>query len=413
MNDEDPKPGVVIDVTPEQRTGSDAPPSEAADQQADEAATGRGGSRGKGGALALIVALIALLGVAAAGFFGYRYVEDLKQELVAMDSRLGEARARQDQLRQTLNATSEAVKQQQGALGKQTSVLAEQRQAADDARNAFKAQEEKLAEENLRLQEREAELRAAVADVHRRVGRSGTQWIIAETEYLVRIAIHRLRLARDTKTARIALELADQRLRDTQDPGWAGVREQIARDIASLSAFEAPDSAGLSARLAALIERIPQLKIARATIGPERTLPQAVAHEPGERSWKTLVDDIWSGFKDSVRIRQRDVPVQAMLAPEHQFFLYENLKLHLQAARLGLARNDQALFRDNLNTAADWLGKYFDPDDGTASAIAKAIEEMVKIDIQPALPDVSQSLRTLLVRQKLMQEVAPSGVATE
>ena len=117
----------------------------------------------------------------------------------------------------------------------------------DEARANFQRQEQQLAEENVNLQEREAELRAAVADVHRRVGRSGTQWMIAEAEYLLRIANDRLILARDTNSARVALGLADQRLRDTKDPGWAGVREQIARDIARLSAFEAPDSAGISA----------------------------------------------------------------------------------------------------------------------------------------------------------------------
>jgi uroporphyrin-3 C-methyltransferase len=280
----------------------------------------------------------------------------------------------------------------------------------DEARAAFQQQEQRLAQENVNLQEREAELRAAVADVHRRVGRSGTQWMVAEAEYLLRIANDRLILARDTESARVALGLADQRLRDTKDPGWAGVREQIARDIAKLSTFEAPDSAGLSARLSALIEQIPQLKIANATIGPERTLPERTGQEPGERNWETLLDDVWAGFKDSVRIRERDKPVQAMLAPEHQFFLYENLKLHMEAARLGLARDDQNLFRDNLHIAADWLTKYFDPDNGSAAAMAKAIAEMVKIDIRPEMPDVSQSLRALQVRQKLMEDVAPSGV---
>ena len=51
--------------------------------------------------------------------------------------------------------------------------------------------------------------------------------MVAETEYLLRIAGHRLNLARDTRAALAAMELADQRLRDTLDPGWAGVREQI------------------------------------------------------------------------------------------------------------------------------------------------------------------------------------------
>ena len=410
MNDEDPKPGVVIDVTPEHEgpepddaaTTSDATTEPAANEVREKP---RGGN-----ALPLAVAILALIAVGVAAFFGYQQWLKINDDLAAMDARLREAQNRQQTLSQAMSSASDAVRAQEAALGQQSGALAKQQAAVDEARAAFRQQEQRLAQENVNLQEREAELRAAVADVHRRVGRSGTQWMVAEAEYLLRIANDRLILARDTESARVALGLADQRLRDTKDPGWAGVREQIARDIAKLSTFEAPDSAGLSARLSALIEQIPQLKIANATIGPERTLPERTGQEPGERNWETLLDDVWAGFKDSVRIRERDKPVQAMLAPEHQFFLYENLKLHMEAARLGLARDDQNLFRDNLNIAADWLTKYFDPDNGSAAAMAKAIAEMVKIDIRPEMPDVSQSLRALQVRQKLMEDVAPSGV---
>jgi len=407
MNDDEPKPGVVIDVTPDQETA-------AADEPAAPPAAESGRERpSRAGLLPLVLALFALIAVGVAAVFGYRYWSDLAQDLAAMDARVREGASQQRQLQQALHDATAALQAQEDTLGKQRDVLAEQRIAVDEARTAFQVQEQRLADENLRLAEREAELRAAVADVHRRVGRSGTQWMIAEAEYLLRIANHRLILARDTETARIALELADQRLRDTKDPGWAGVREQIARDIARLSAFEAPDSAGLSARLAALIEQIPQLKIARATIGPERTLPQKVAREPGERSWDTLLDDLWSGFKDSVRIRERDKPVPAMLAPEQQFFLYENLKLHLEAARLGLARGDQALFRDNLRVAADWIDKYFEPDVGPTAMLHKAIGEMLAIDIRPELPDISHSLRALQVRQKLMDDLTPAPLESQ
>lgn len=403
MNDDDPKPGVVIDVEPEPDT---RPVDEAKDDAAEAPAEPVAKPARGGNALPVALAVIALLAVAIGGFFGYRYWNQLNSDLATINARLSDAGRQQQELRQSIGDATEALQAQGGTLDEQKAVLAQQRIAVDEARSAFETQEQKLAEENLQLQEREAELRAAVADVHRRVGRSGTQWMIAESEYLLRIASHRLILARDTETARIALELADQRLRDTKDPGWAGVREQIARDIARLSAFEAPDSAGLAARLGALIEQVPQLKIASATIGPERTLPQKVAHEPGQRSWETLIDDVWAGFKDSVRIRERDQPVQAMLAPENQFFLYENLKLHLEAARLGLARDDQALFRDSLATAADWLGRYFGQD-GTASAIASAIDEMRKIEIRPEVPDISQSLRSLKVRHKLLEDITP------
>ena len=405
MNEEDPKPGVVIDVTPDD---DQEPARQAADEPAEQPPATQP-KKSRSGTLPLVLALLALVAVGVAAVFGYRVWTDLNNDLAAMNARIGDAASAQKKLQSSLNTATSALKSQEDKLSDQKDVLAQQRQAVDEARDAFKQQEQRLVDENLRLQEREAELRAAVADVHRRVGRSGTQWIIAETEYLMRIANHRLILARDTETARVALELADQRLRDTKDPGWAGVRAQVARDIAKLSAFESPDSAGLAARLSAMVEQIPQLKIARATIGPERTLPERVAGEPAERSWNTLLDDLWSGFRDSVRIRERDEPVQAMLAPESQFFLYENLKLHLEAARLGVARNDQAFVHENLGTASEWLATYFEQDDGTTAAIREGIDAVLEVDINPEMPDISQSLRALQVRKKLLDDVTPGG----
>lgn len=412
MNDDEPKPGVVIDVTPDEEPTADGPaPRSGSDERATEAEPRQKPNRG--GLLPLVLALLALVAVGAVGVFAYRFAADLERELSAMDGRLRDALSEQQRLRQTLNQATSALSSQEDTLAEQRQLLAQQREAVDQARSAFEHQEKRLADENIRLEEREAELRAAVADVHRRVGRSGTQWMIAEAEYLLRIANHRLILARDTETARAALELADQRLRDAKDLGWAGVREQIARDVAQLSAFEAPDIAGLSARLSALIEQIPQLKIARATIGPERTLPEKVARDPSERSWETLLDDLWSGFKDSVRIRERDQPVQAMLPPEQQFFLYENLKLHLEAARLGLARGDRELFRSNLRTAGEWIDRYFEAGQGVSVALRQAIDELLETDIRPTLPDISQSLRALQVRQKLMGDVGPTEAASQ
>lgn len=404
MNEEDPKPGVVIDVTPEQDVDST---QTAADE--DHLPPAAAKPAGKSAIGALVLAVLALIAAGVIAVFGYRYWTDITTELSAMDARLRDATAQQQRLAQSVGSADAALQAQQNKLGEQREILAQQQAAVDAARTAFQQQEQQLADENVRMQEREAELRAAVADVHRRVGRSGTQWIIAEAEYLLRVANHRLILARDTGTARVALELADQRLRDTRDPGWAGVREQIARDIARLGAFEPADSAGLSARLSALIEQIPQLKIERATIGPERTLPERVARKPGERSWDTLLDDLWSGFKDSVRIRQRDEPVQAMLAPESQFFLYENLKLHLEAARLGVARNDNALYRENLTTAAEWLGRYFETGDGQAAKLGEAIDALLQTELKPELPDISQSLRALQARKRLLDDVAPGA----
>lgn len=407
MTHEEPKPGIVIDVTPDQE-------ATAADhaEPATRAPADKGTKTGRGRNLALVLATVALLAVVAAGGYGYRYWSNLRLDVARLDSQLREARAQQRQLQQALSEATGAVSTQANALNEQRAVLARQQIAADQARGAFTAREQQLAEQSLRMQQREAELRAIVADIHRRVGSSGTQWMIAESEYLLRTASNRLILARDAATARVALELADQRLQGTQNPGWAGVRAQIARDIAKLNTLQSPDIAGISTQLSALIMQVPGLRIAGAPIAPERNLPERDAAAPDARNWETLLDDLWSGFKDTVRISVHDQPVQAMIAPEQQFFLYENLKLHLEVARLGLARHDPRLFRDNLATASDLLGRHFDANDASVATVKQAIDALGDIDIAPEMPDISRSLRALIAQDKLMQDVAASALET-
>ncbi len=400
MTHEEPRPGIVIDVTPDREATAADPTEPATHTPTDETVkTGRGKN------LALALATVALLAVVAAGGYGYRYWSNLRLDIARLDSQLREARAQQQQLQQALSGATDAQSEQRA-------ILAQQQIAAEEARGAFTAQEQQLAEQGLRLQQQAAELRAIVADIHRRVGSSGTQWMIAESEYLLRIASNRLILTRDAATAGVALELADQRLRDTQDPGWARVRAQIASDIAALNTFKIPDVAGISAQLSALIVRVPQLRIAGAPMAPERNLPEQGAGAPSVRNWETLLDDLWSGLKDTVRIRVHDRPIQAMIAPEQQFFLYENLKLHLEVARLGLARHDPRLFRDNLATASDWLGRYFDANDATVAAVKQEIDALGDIDIAPEIPNISRSLRALIARDKLMQDAAANAIET-
>jgi uroporphyrin-3 C-methyltransferase len=429
MNKDNEKEGVVIDVTPERESESatepslgDAGPGEAAPGGAPETSTARPRRGAAGMVAALAVAAIVL--VLAGLFFGYTRWSTLQQELTALQARLSENVAQQQQLREAVREADAAVAAQQQVLAAQEARLREglqnQELAVAQGQQALQAREQQLADEQVRMQEREAELREAVADVHRRIGRSGSQWMVAEAEYLIRLAGHRLTLVRDVTTARAALELADERLKDTLDPSWAGVREQLARDIASLAALDLPDVEGLSARLAALLEQVPQLQLAGADQAQPRPGTPLVDTQtpPAERSWQTLWDDFWGGLKDSVRIRRSDQPVQPMLAPEHQFFLAQNLKLQLEAARLALVRGEPALYRDSLQTARGLLQDYYDPAAAGTRAMAQALDELAAVDLRPELPDVGRALRALKARERLLDDLGgnapaspPSGTA--
>lgn len=404
MNQEDPKPGVVIDVTPD--ADADVPREQPAEPPPTEP------SRGRGSAFAVVVALAALVLAAAAAWLGYRHLGGLTADLEQMGERLRDAREQQDVLQRSVEQATRALREQQDQLGAQQDALTGQRDAMEQTRAAFQQQERLLAEEAQRLQVREAELRAAIVDVHERVGRSGHQWIIAEAGYLLRVANHRLILAGDRDSARVALEIADQRLRDTADPGWAGVRAQLALDIAALSTSDEPDLLGLSARIGALIDQVPQLRIAHTAVGPAGADPEPVATAPAARSWSTLLDDLWAGFKDAIRIRRRDAPVQAMLAPDQAFFMYENLRLRLEAVRLALLQGRSDLFAARVDDVAAWLDQYFDPADGRVQGLHAALAELRAARVEASRPDISGSLRAFQVRRQSMVGMATDSAVT-
>ncbi len=75
-------------------------------------------------------------------------------------------------------------------------------------------------------------------------------WSRAEAFFLMELAQRRLTLDRDIETAVIALEAADFRLASLRDPGVAGVRQQLAKEIQALRAVQPPDITGILARLA-------------------------------------------------------------------------------------------------------------------------------------------------------------------
>lgn len=399
--DADEKPGVVIDVEPEKTPEQDnvkAPPP----------APGKTKKKPNSGTSpwAIIVAVLALAAVLIGGWYSWQEWKSIRADLNVMGTSVSTAMEKQMALQQALTKASSAIAEQRQILKKQTIAADVQAENLAKQQQAFAEQEEKLVHERLQMEGREAELRAIVADIHERIGRSGTEWMVAETEYLIRLAINKLQLGHDVITAQAALELADQRLADTVDPAWTGTREQLARDIAKLAAFDLPDVTGINSRLSALIDQVPSLKVAAANSGVTR--PDSETGEPlldKSKSWDTLGKDLWDGIKSSVRIRKRNEPVQAMLAPEHQYFIYENMKLLLETARLGLLRGDQSVFADSLLKVGSWVDDLFEPQDSVTMSMKGALAQLGSKNINPPMPDISLSLKVFKSREKMENDL--------
>ena len=356
-------------------TGDQAGPVEEVGMVRD---AGKTDSASASSSVPLVIALVAL--ILALGGVGLGYMK-----WVELNGAL-------QQERQEIVTLRESQRETKGRLDESGKTMAAQQAA-------FAAQDDMLQQERLRLRQQSAEMQASLEKVFQRVARSSTEWVVAEAEYLMRIANHRLQLEGDAATAQVALETADARLRDSGDPAWTGVREGLAREITQLRSVKVLDLAGHASRLSGLISQVEKLELPQS--GPvvsARSEPEE--EKSGEFSVDRVLHDGWEGFKSLMVIRQNDRPLTAMLGPEQRFFLYQNLRLQLEAARLALLRRDQALYNSSLERATSWVAEFFDQEQATTRAMQDGIGSLKGVQVQPALPDISGSLRMLLEQRR-------------
>ena len=323
------------------------------------------------GAAALAVAVLALLltiGLALGGGYLWWMQQQLALQVQEQDRRLSA-----DAERLGADLTGRLERQEA-----QLAQLAERQQA----------QLEEAAE-------RQRELTAAMDEMRTLAGRGRNDWVLAEVEYLLRIANRRLQLQQDPGTAMAALEFADRRLRELADPGLQPVRTLIAREVARLDATPLPDLDGLAARLASLSEQVDDLAV-RAARPPERTPPSAAAGNGSPvEDWRAALDRAGEALQRLVVVRRHDQPVEPLLGAQEEFAAREGLRLQLEAARLALLGEDPELYRSSLAAAGDWLTRYFVAEDATYRSMADTLGQLAEASVRTELPDISDSLREL------------------
>jgi len=229
-------------------------------------------------------------------------------------------------------------------------------------------------------------------------------WTIAEAEQLVIIASQQLQLAGNVKPALLAMQTADNRLQELDKPQVIQLRKVLGKDIQKLQALPSIDVVGMSLKLESLVDAADKLPLAG-----ERHPKQESTIKPDWNSnpWHRLTEEIWQDVKRMVRVERMDHPEVPMLAPDQSYFLRENLKLRLLAARIALLQRDEATYRVDLHTAEMWIKRHFDPQDANTKNALASLQQLSSSSITIQLPDISESLNAV-AKYKLALERHPS-----
>lgn len=228
---------------------------------------------------------------------------------------------------------------------------------------------------------------------------SRSEWLLAEAEYLMRLANQRMPTERSTRNPLALLISADEILRDLDDPELLAVRKALADDITALRLAGQVDREGIFLELQSLEDAVSGLPI---LVGLEEvSSPDAsgvVEDESETGGWRDrLVENLSSiaaGLKGLVQINRRAELVQPLLSAREEAVVRENLRIVLEQAQWALLREEQAIYRASLENAQKWLSEYFQLNQ-QADTVLSRIEELRDENIVQKLPDISGSLSAL------------------
>ena len=250
------------------------------------------------------------------------------------------------------------------------------------------------------LERKQIEQSEALASLYKDKRDNNEDWALAEVEYLLIIAMHRLLLEEDVATALAAMEAADLRLKDLGNPGLLPVRQQLTSDMNQLRSVNFADTAGMAVYLADLAELSADLPLKSEVITNAIAAHSLDGNQINEGVdvdpfWKRLPKIIWLEIKSWVAIKRTGDVNQVLLLPSEEYFLTLNLRLELESARLSVLRSDSENLRVSIDLMQSWMRHYFDTSDSAVVNVMETLDQMRTVELKPVLPDISSSLESL------------------
>ena len=243
----------------------------------------------------------------------------------------------------------------------------------EDSQNRVAVLEQQLAQTQLKL----AELG----------GRRPADWLLAEADYLVRMAGRKLWLESDDRGAIMLLAAADARLADLNDPSLIPVRSLLAEDIQVLKQLNPVSLTSVALSISGMLPQVNNLPIATLKL-PElaegegiEPLSESVAdwRENLKRSWHALVDDF-------ISIKNRAKPIEPLMSAQSQWLVREQLSFALLQGKSAALQGQSTLYQQSLQRALAIIVEDFELTSVKVEQFSAALQNLQQTNIQRTFP---------------------------
>lgn len=314
-----------------------------------------------------LVTLLNLLLLGGAAYGGYWYFNQHSVTQTKLDTLRSE-------LNTELGQKHSQMTNRAATLEQQISAQAAATQDVLDGEAAQQATVEQL----------ENQLQGALAQIQELDGRRPTDWLIAEADYLVRMAGRKMWLEKDLRTAIMLLGNADQRLKSLADPSVLPVRALIAQDIQALQQVNPVSEVSVALALDGLVKQVDKLAIITPKEANEFTSEEV---SDSASDWKQNLLSVWRSLVDDfIRVEYRDEPVEPMMTAQQEWLSREQIKLALQQAQAAALAGEQALYQASIERAATIISDDYIQSNSDVSGFQSALSQLKNTDISKAVP---------------------------
>ena len=344
--------------------------------------------------------LLLLIGLGAGAWYAWNYLQSLRGEIdKSVESQLSK-----------VDSATQQVRSDQSAFTSSISNVQQQLQTYDQRIDDLSTQLDKTAQQLLADQ-----------------ATSRTDWLLAEAEYLLRLANQRVLLEKDVESALAILIAADEALKETDEVAVIPIRKTIASEMLALKSLGEVDVTGAYLKLEALAEQVARMDealmlkespLAKKTlasgdgleVNPDAATAEDSATEETNAPWyRRVLNTAQNTFNRFVIVRDLDEPIAPLLAPEQTHYLRQNLRLMIEQAELALLERNQEVYSSSLEKAGKWIRSYFVADSSQTKALLSNIESLKGISVDPRLPDISASLRQLKGLLESVYQIGPKS----
>lgn len=327
----------------------------------------------------VIILFLLVLGMAGAGYWYYMQQQSASQETVT---------AQQNNASQ-LNA----IERERADILASIENVTRTNQALESTVAELKSQNEQLA----------LQAESTLQQLNNMEGRRPADWLIAEADYLVRMAGRKLWLENDVRTAILLLVNADKRLKSLADPSVLPVRATLAEDIQTLQQLNPVSQSSVALALTGMMAQIDKLPLDTFE-KPEDGNAQDTTLSESADDWQENLAKVWRSLvNDFLTVKSIEGPVEPVLSLEAQFLAKEQLRLQLMHAQTAALQGDEGLYSQSLQYAQTLLTEKFDTEKSQVTGFMDALQNLSATDVARPIP-------TELASQKPLERLLDSRV---